>query len=300
MKFTILLTAGLFLQNSLAATQPLESTVSAGWQTVSVGEYLPSAPPIGTVLYFHGFGDSFRNHTTLFSEWLNAGFKVVGFDLPSHGKSRGKSLNFYKMGGIQDIIRAVFDAKLKSDSSPVVVAGYSLGGLIALRAVQENKIPRVHGLILYAPALTVPTLVGDNGTVTNPTLTHSEHLWKREVKPDCPLKLPLFGIHVLKNADEAWWAPLPSHLPVLFFAAGSSEDRYVNTDSIMQWPRRIRENHPRVTAYQCQKARHELDNEPESFGGAQVRKLSARFAQEVIGKVPFVEMGVVTQPCKAF
>src|SRR5437899_2133612 len=57
-----------------------------------VGEFAP--PPgkeiAGDILYLHGFADAFENHLPLFREWTRAGFRVIAFGLPGHGRTVGE------------------------------------------------------------------------------------------------------------------------------------------------------------------------------------------------------------------
>ena len=134
--------------------------------------------------------------------------------------------------------------------------------------------------------------------ITNETLTHNELLQKRPIRPTSPLYRPAFASKLLLNAGLSWKQALPSELPALVFVAGESEDRYVKSKELKSWVKTQRSNFASsILAYQCPSAKHELDNEPDEFGGAQVKALSASFLGALLQGAP---LGTSAGPCLGF
>jgi len=263
---------------------------------------------VGDVLYFHGYGDTLENHVRLFREMTDAGIRVIAFDLPSHGKTQGRVWDDLDCFSFTDLTRlaAVIERETLEDSSrPLILSGWSTGGLIALRIAQSNPLSTFTrypgGMVLFAPAVSVPVCVGDAlCQITNETLTHDATLFQRQASPPTPLMRVNFAAKLLYNASLSWNA-VSSDIPLLVWVAGNSEDRYVNTPQVKTWVASQRESgHGFIAAIQCAKARHELDNETDAFGGKTVRAVSADFARRVFKQELDQFSYVGTSNCQGF
>lgn len=260
----------------------------------------------GDILYFHGYGDSVEYHPNLVDQWNLAGLRVIGFDLPSHGKTTGTmfdDLDFHSFESLTEIANQVLIEAGHDPQQPVILAGWSLGGLLATRIAQTDSFktlfPPIQGLILFAPGVSVRACVGNMlCQIENETLTHSTSLYSRLIRPLSPLYRLNFAAKITLNAHLSHRQPLPTDLPVLTFVAGEEEDRYVNTTGIKKWVRWQRKNSmANVAAYQCPHARHEMDNEPDEFGGRFVREKAVEFALSVVTRPQFENRAVSTNPC---
>jgi len=84
------------------------------------------------------------------------------------------------------------EAFTRQDSKrPVILAGWSTGGLIATRMVQSESLQlenrRVVGMILFTPGVSVYPIVGDGGIITEETLTSNPNPPHRgPIKPSSP------------------------------------------------------------------------------------------------------------------
>jgi alpha-beta hydrolase superfamily lysophospholipase len=281
--------------------------LSYGTLKVHYGLYESTATKtVGDVLYFHGYGDTFENHQPLFKEFNRQGLRVIAFDLPSHGKTTGNhldDLDWYSFSKIAEIASYVRLMNLGEFKRPLFLAGWSTGGLIATRIVQSEAMsslfPTIKGVITYAPGVAVKTCVGDSFCqITNETLTHNQNLQERSIYPESPLYRVNFATKLLLQVHTSWKEGVPSHIPTLVFVAGENEDRYVKSKEIKEWVRAQRSKYSsEITAFNCANARHELDNEPDEFGGSQVRLLSADFVRSIIdGRSPKSVQG----PCQSF
>jgi len=98
------------------------------------------------LLLVHGLGGSAENWVEVLPELVQR-YRVIAVDLPGHAGSeplaRGAS-----MGDFAAATAAVLDAE---GVSGAVVAGHSLGGLVALR-LARSRPELVRGLLLVAPA----------------------------------------------------------------------------------------------------------------------------------------------------
>lgn len=270
--------------------QPLTTRMlklERGLLQIRVGEQRPKGRPVGDVLYFHGFADRLDNHGPLFEAWNKAGLRVISFDLPSHGENRGlkNKLDLYSFEKLSDVAKAVERFTREDAARPLIVSGWSTGGLLAVRMAQTQAWQAgdrpLKGLVLMAPGVSPRPVMGDKGVVTQETLTRNPnppHMGP--LVPQSPLLTPVFTSKMLANALLSQVQDLPK-LPTLVMTAGDDEDRYVETDGIKKWSQIQRlKNRVPLVGLQFEAAFHELDNEPGKVGFG-VRLAAAAFAAAV-------------------
>jgi alpha-beta hydrolase superfamily lysophospholipase len=107
---------------------------------------------------------------------VDNGFRVISFDLPSHGENSGllNEINLFPFTRLIDLLSSVERFTRILQSRPLILSGWSTGGLIVTRLVQsfsERLDRKVNGVILFTPGVSVHTLIGENGFVTVRTLT---------------------------------------------------------------------------------------------------------------------------------
>lgn len=107
----------------------------------------------GWVAIVHGYGEHSGRYEA-FARWLNArGWSVASCDLRGHGRSPGPRGHIQSFGEyLQDLAALHAFAAHQAGDGPVFLLGHSLGGLIALRYVQETGA-ELAGLVLSAPFL---------------------------------------------------------------------------------------------------------------------------------------------------
>jgi lysophospholipase len=113
-----------------------------------------AAEPIATLLCVHGLSEHSGRYRHLADAVTAAGIDVLAIDLIGHGRSdgpRGHVHDFERdhFGAIEELLAAADAAELPG---PRVLLGHSLGGLIAMRWIQEHSDPvPVRGLALVSP-----------------------------------------------------------------------------------------------------------------------------------------------------
>jgi pimeloyl-ACP methyl ester carboxylesterase len=297
-------TAALAANGSLR-THILSLNYSGKLLNVRVGVQNTEGAPLGDILYFHGFADRLDNHQPLFDAWAQAGFRVISFDLPSHGKNSGSynDLNHFSFKDLAELGARVEQDTKPATSRPLILAGWSTGGLLVVRMLQESwtfGLSRpVAGAILFAPGVSVrkfPWTFGNGqGEVTEGTLTHNPnppHFGP--VHPTTPFWSHLvygFAPRLAKESLLSQSDVYPQDIPTLVFTGGDQEDRYAKAWVVRQWVRKQNESrqsdgNPLIVNISCPHSAHEMDNELASFGGVEVRNSAAYFARTVVAGLP--------------
>ena len=275
-------------------------------QAFRVGVMPAVGTPTADILFLPGFADRLDNHEPLFTAWASAGYRVISFDYPGHGETCGpdSDINHFTMKNLGEMASYVETITSESPSRPLFIAGWSTGGLLAVRTVQDSTFARfsrsVAGLILFAPGVAVHTLVGDWGKVTTATLTRNQtppHLGP--IKPLSPLLSPAFALDLVLNATASFADTIPPQYPVIVYTGGDQEDHYAVTSKLKTWVGKLKDrNGAPVTAVACAGGYHELDNEPDPMGD-QVRQSSTKFVKAVRGgDAGYVPM--TSGPCARF
>jgi fermentation-respiration switch protein FrsA (DUF1100 family) len=115
--------------------------------TELTGLWFPSTNPSakGVVVHFHGNGENMTSHF-LYVYWLALeGWDVLTFDYRGYGGSGGKK----SVGGsVSDGEAALAYARAKAPGLPLVVIGQSMGGALALAALDRDGGEGVRALVL--------------------------------------------------------------------------------------------------------------------------------------------------------
>jgi alpha-beta hydrolase superfamily lysophospholipase len=109
---------------------------------------------VATLLCVHGLGEHSGRYRRLAAAVGASGIDVLAIDLVGHGRSygpRGHARDFERdhFGAVEELLAGADAAALPG---PRVLLGHSLGGLIAMRWVQERADPDpVRALVLLSP-----------------------------------------------------------------------------------------------------------------------------------------------------
>ena len=94
----------------------------------------PEVEPRHGLVFFHGQGDFIDRYPPIFEGFVRAGYRCILTDLPGHGRSPGRR------GVVPGLpfIDALLQESLTSLSGKKIIAGHSMGGLMALRSLFQN------------------------------------------------------------------------------------------------------------------------------------------------------------------
>ena len=214
--------------------------------------------PVGRVLIVHGLGDHSGRFRT-FGRWLALhGLEARALDLRGHGRSsgrRGHAEGFDRL--LADVERLGDRADEEAGSLPTVVFGHSLGGLVALRYLQERPSGSLQGAVAVAPFLRLemrppawklalgrvadrwlPGLTLASGTETELVLRDPEERRERRADPRTHDRISarLWG-EMQRAADAVMEAAGRFDAPVLLQAAG--DDRVVSSAAVAELAGRL-------------------------------------------------------------
>lgn len=113
-------------------------------------EWQPTHPNGKTVLIAHGYASFFYKFEQYIQPLLKEGFRVIGFDAPGHGRSKGKYINVV-------IYRDALYAIMKTYGPVDHFIGHSLGGLTLSMIAENIEAPASHKFVLIAPATKTTT-----------------------------------------------------------------------------------------------------------------------------------------------
>src|SRR5712672_626229 len=107
--------------------------------------FLPAGAPKGIVVITHGYAEHCGRYHEVAHVIVNAGWAAFSYDVRGHGKSPGERGYIDRFAIYLDDLAAMQDAAraLATADAPLVLLGHSHGGLIALRALADERPPRV-------------------------------------------------------------------------------------------------------------------------------------------------------------
>jgi len=246
--------------------------LGGGAHEVRVGVVHPEGEPVADVLFVHGHADRLDNHAALFAGLRGAGVRVISFDLPSHGLTDAGPIDVWTSDDLADLVARVERATADGDR-PLVLAGWSFGGLVATRIAQDEAQTAAFsrplaGLVLEVPAIAPRPAAGGDGISRLRALTHDPHApVAGPPRPASPLLDPVFAGRLLTQAAIAAATPLPRDLPTLVELSDPAEDLYVDVDAVERWALGIaRDDGARPRVMRCDGGRHGLDLEAWPIG----------------------------------
>ncbi len=93
----------------------------------------------GTVFICHGQADHIGRYGKIWNALVSESYLVVGVDFPGHGRSSGKRGDIPSFNLAMEMIDKALEFKMVE---PLYILGHSLGGLIAVRYIEERILPR--------------------------------------------------------------------------------------------------------------------------------------------------------------
>lgn len=117
--------------------------------------FTPAEAPRGVVLICHGYAEHCGRYHEVAHVIVQAGWAVFSYDVRGHGQSPGERGYIDRFATYLDDLAAMQAAAraLAAADAPLVLLGHSHGALIALRALADERPPKVAGAILSSPFL---------------------------------------------------------------------------------------------------------------------------------------------------
>lgn len=117
-----------------------------------VRSYSPESPtPIKTLFWVHGLGEHGGRHEHVAEFLTESGWRLIIPDLRGHGRSSGVRTHVSSFDQYCDDVALIWRHLELCDASTVLL-GHSMGGLIAIRTVQESRIQPAT-LVISSPLL---------------------------------------------------------------------------------------------------------------------------------------------------
>jgi len=131
---------------------PTSTRTIAGLYTET---FLPAGSPRGVVLVSHGYQEHCGRYHEVAHVIVNAGWAALLYDVRGHGKSPGERGYIERFSiYLDDLAELQAAARQLSDgATPLVLLGHSHGSLITLRALADERPPRVTAAIVSSPFL---------------------------------------------------------------------------------------------------------------------------------------------------
>jgi acylglycerol lipase len=124
-----------------------------GDDTFYVQGWEPDSQPKAVVVLVHGLGEHVGRYAHVGKALTDAGYALIGFDLRGHGKSDGARGHFPSLAVVMQDIHQFFQfISQRHPNLPQFLYGHSLGGLLSLTYIVQNKAG-LKGVIVTGAAL---------------------------------------------------------------------------------------------------------------------------------------------------
>jgi alpha-beta hydrolase superfamily lysophospholipase len=226
--------------------------------------------PVADLIFLHGHADRVDNHGEIFTAWTAAGIHVTAVDLPSHGGTTTRGIDAWSTADLAALV-GTLDRRYGAADRPLILAGWSFGGLLVTRIVQQPRhlavlARRPTATVLIVPAVDPLPVTGGDGIARRRTLNHDPDPAAADPRPASPLLNPIFAVRLLAEAWAARSDQLPADVPTLVVASDPDEDLYVRADGLIRWARAQRTATGQVNVLSCSGARHGVHLEPWPTG----------------------------------
>lgn len=237
------------------------------------------------VFLLHGYTDHLGLYDQLILALMQAGYNVVGMDLPGHGLSvSGERAGIQGFDQYQQAIIPVIDKAMKQLSGSWALMGQSTGGAIAMDYILNNPQSSFDKLVLLAP-LVIPVrwswiklqLFAARGLLEAVPRSFNQNSgdqqFLRFVKHKDPLqprRIPTSWVQSLYDWQVHFNASPSSTIPCLLVQGG--KDVVVDGDYNCQ---RVREKFSCLQEFHLPEANHHLANEAAELREQVFHRLTA-------------------------
>ncbi|WP_050616128.1 alpha/beta hydrolase [Bacillus testis] len=231
------------------------------------------------IVIVHGAMEHQGRYKWLVEMWRSAGYHVIMGDLPGQGlttRARRGHINSFDeyLIEVKDWIQEAYEYHL-----PIFLLGHSMGGLIAIRLIQEAEV-NIAGLILSSPCLGLatyppkamqaasailnfayPKFKATTG-ITIDMITRDPEVRESGLNDSLYItKVSVRWYHELLTAVKEAFENIPDlgDLPILLMQAG--DDKIVDKAAVREWFNFIMVNEKLFKEWQG--LYHELFSEPE-------------------------------------
>ncbi|KUR70186.1 lysophospholipase [Novosphingobium fuchskuhlense] len=177
----------------------------------------PAGTPLrGAILFLPGRADFYEKYLETLVEWASAGWQVSAADWRGQGASGRMTAN-PMVGHIEDFsiwiadLGALWQDWVRTAPGPHVLAGHSMGGHLALRAVAEGAASP-EAVVLSAPMLGFVTAIPEfvqqiYGRIMCRIGDPERMAWEASEKPGSSTddRIGLLTHDAERYADELWW-----------------------------------------------------------------------------------------------
>ncbi|MFD2639681.1 alpha/beta hydrolase [Piscibacillus salipiscarius] len=234
--------------------------------------------PKGVIVAVHGAFEHAGRYEWLFDRFNHFGFHVVAGDLPGQGTTKGKRGHIRSFTEYIVTVLSWIDEAKKYDF-PVFLFGHSMGGLTAIRTVQQHQTD-VNGIILSSPAL------GMKNGLARPVYFASKLLnvatpsirFKTGVRSDMATRNEGYKAHdvsdplFLRKVSVRWYHEFERAIALAFkkihkypdiptILLQGGDDHLVDVEAVKEWFNSIDVSDKSIKIYE--ELYHEILNEPE-------------------------------------
>jgi lysophospholipase len=230
------------------------------------------------VVVVHGAFEHSGRYEWMFDRLNHYGFHVIAGDLPGQGKTKGKRGHIKSFTEYIVTVLSWIDEAKKYDL-PVFLFGHSMGGLAAIRTVQQHKTD-LAGVILSSPAL------GMKNGLARPVYFVSKFLnvatpsarFKTGVRSYFATRNEAYNAHdvsdplFLRKVSIRWYHEFEKAIAMAFkkmdqypdvptILLQGGDDHLVDIEAVKEWFNGIDVHEKSIKIYE--KLYHEIINEPE-------------------------------------
>lgn len=231
------------------------------------------------VVIIHGAFEHHRRYGWLIEKWRLSGFHVIMGDLPGQGMTtranRGHIDSFDEyLYEVKDWIQAAYQFDL-----PVFLIGHSMGGLIAIRLLQEERL-NLAGVVLSSPCLGLvktPSKLLDllayplnmiapglrvNTGITVQMATRNDEVREADLNDTLYVtKVSIRWYRELIDATKIAFEQINQIQDIPFLVMQGGDDKIVNKNAVKNWFNIVPLSEKRFKEWpNCY---HEIFNEPE-------------------------------------
>jgi len=137
-----------------APAAAVDAWIEAAGERLALSHWPAKGEAKVVILGLHGYGDYGPTTFTLAAEnWAERGIETYAYDQRGFGRNASRGDWPGADALIEDAEQAAEEIAALHPDLPLIIAGHSMGGGVALAMLGEGRAPEVDGLVLLAPAI---------------------------------------------------------------------------------------------------------------------------------------------------